>query len=67
MKHGTMEAEIKQTALQGRLMTVSLGKIMKEKNVTIKKKEQDKIVLQTLTYRSEMWTLNEADRSISCC
>ena len=64
-KYGSMEGEIRERAVQGRRVIGSLGRIMKGRSVSmeVKKGLRDSIVIPTLTYASETWTWNEAQRS----
>ena len=59
-KHGSMEGEVRERAVKGRQVVGSLGRIM---SVDVKKGLCNSIVLPTLTYGSETWTWNEAQRS----
>jgi len=64
-KHGSMDGEIRERAVQGRRVIGSLGRIMKGRNVSmdIKKGLRNSIVIPTITYAAETWTWNEAHQS----
>ena len=64
-KYGSMEGETRERAVQGRKVVGSLGRMMKERTVSmeVKKGLRDGIIVPTLTYASETWAWNERQRS----
>ncbi len=64
-KHGGMEREIRERALQGRRVAGSLGGIMNDRSVSmeVKRDLRNTIIVPTLTYASETRAWNESQRS----
>ncbi len=64
-KYGSMEGETRERAVQGRKVVESLGRMMKERTVSmeVKKGLRAVILVPTLTYASETWVWNESQRS----
>ncbi len=64
-KHGSMEGETRERAVQGRKVVGSLGHMMKGRTVSmeVKKGPCDGIIVLTITYASETWVWNERQRS----
>ncbi len=60
-KHGSVEGETRESAVLGRKMVGSLGRMMKERTVSmeVKKGLRDGITVPTITYENE----NERQRS----
>ncbi len=61
-KHGEMEGEVRGRAVKVRSVIVSLARIIKGRNVSMKVKRglSNSIILPTLTYGSETWMWNRA-------
>ena len=64
-KHGSMEGEVCEKAIQGRKVVGSLRHVMNGRivNMEIKEALHDSIIVPTLTYASETWVWNEGQRS----
>ncbi len=64
-KHGSMEGEPRERAVQGRKVVGSLGHMMRGRTVSteVKKGQRDGIIVLTMTYASETWVWNERQRS----
>ena len=64
-KHGSVEAEVRDRAMQGRKVIGALGSVMKGRTVSVDAKRgiRDSVLLPTLTYGSETWNWNAADES----
>jgi len=64
-KHGSMDGETRERAVQGRKVVGSLGRIMKGRTVSleVKKGLRDGVIVPTITYASETWVWNESQRS----
>ena len=64
-KHGSMDGETRERAVQGRKVVGSLGRIMKGRTVSmeVKKGLRDGVIIPTITYASETWVWNERQRS----
>ncbi len=60
-----MEGEIRERAIQGRKVTGSLGRVMKEMTVSrkVNKALRDSIIVPTVAYASETWVWNQSQRS----
>ncbi len=60
-KHGSIEGETRETAVQGRKVIGSLEHVMKGRIVSmeVKKGLHDGIIVPTITYASETWVWNE--------
>ena len=61
-RHGEMEGEVRERALRGRSVIGSLARVMKRRNVSMEVKRDltNSILLPTMAYGSETWTLNRA-------
>ncbi len=64
-KYGSMEGETKERAIQGRKVTGSLGRVMRERTVSreVKKALRNNIIVPTVAYASETWVWNQSQRS----
>ncbi len=64
-KHGSMEGEPRERAVQGRKVVGSLGHMMRGRTVSmeVKKGQRDGIIVLTMTYARETWVWNERQRS----
>ncbi len=64
-KHGSMEGEIRERAIQGRKVTGSLGHLIGEKtmNKEVKKAHRDSIIVSTVACARETWEWNKCLRS----
>ncbi len=64
-KHGSMEGETKEIAVQGRDVVGSLWRMMKGRTVSMEVKMglRDGIIFSTVTYASETWVWSEKQRS----
>ena len=64
-KHGSMEGETRERALQGRKVVGSLGRVMSERTVSmeVKKQLRDSVIVPTITYAGETWVWNGRQRS----
>ncbi len=64
-KHGSMEGEIREMTVKGRQVMGALERVMKGRNVSmaVKKGIRNIVILPTLSYASETWTWNAAQKS----
>ena len=64
-KHGTMEAETRERALQGRKVVGAVGSVMRGRSVSVDVKRgiRDCVLLPALTYGGETWNWKAADES----
>ena len=64
-KHGTVEAEVRERAMQGRKVVGAVGSVMKGRCVSmdVKRGIRDSVLLPTLTYGGETWNWNAGDES----
>ncbi len=60
-----MEGEIRERRVKGRQVMGALERVMKRRNVSIEVKNgiRNSVILPTLSYASETWTLNAAQQS----
>ncbi len=64
-KHGEMEGEVIESSVNGRSV---IARVMRRRNVSmeVKRALRNNILLPTLTYGSETWTMNRAQQSRVC-
>ncbi len=64
-KHGSMEGETRERAMQGRKVVGSVWRMMKGRTVSreVKKELRVVIIVPTVIYASETWVWNERQRS----
>ena len=64
-KDGSLEDEVRERVQQGRKVAGSLKAVIKnrEVNMDVKRSLHDSIVIPTLTYENEAWTMQERYRS----
>ncbi len=63
-KHGSMEGKTRESAVQGRKVVGSLGRMMKGRTVSmeVKKGLRDGIIVPIITYASGTWVWNEMQK-----
>ncbi len=64
-KHGKMEGEVQERTLQGRKVIGELGRVLRGGMVSheVKKSLRDSVLLPTITYGSETWSMREGEMS----
>ncbi|WP_435362543.1 hypothetical protein, partial [Klebsiella pneumoniae] len=64
-KDGSLEDEVRERVQQGRKVAGSLRAVLRNREVSmdVKRSLHDSIVIPTLTYGSEAWTMQEAYKS----